>query len=329
MFVQKSYSNWQLHENKNGCCYAFITKNPGWKGIRYLEAYDVPDEAMLSPETLNSIQLPYILSSFRRSRNATDPRDRVYGMLGLARTQYENAVVADYTQPAEVAFTTAAIQMVSNTGSLEVLSHITPCVASTMSLPSYAPDWTSSYSDLHAHRSRLTWLKDKVDYNACKGTAADLATLDNNQINLKGIKVDQIEMTSSPLGPALTPGSLDPLLSLVQRYNNRNPGGRQILETGFWSTMCGSHRAGRFRKSKRCSSWPKGRDPAPFEKLKTWCSKPAAEFIEDHLHDKELRLFADLYRALRTGRKFVVIMDGEAVSELESSGRDWADVTLV
>jgi hypothetical protein len=44
--------------------------------------------------------------------------------------------------------------------------------------------------------------------------------------------------------------------------------------------------------------------------LKAWYFKPAAEFIEDHLHDKDLRIFADLYQALRTGRKFVITRTG-------------------
>lgn len=109
IFVQKSYANWQLHENRRGYCYAFVTKNPGWKGIQYLEAYDSPDEAMLSPKSLDSIQLPYILSSFRRCRNAKDPRNRIYGMLRLTRSRHENTAVADYTQPVETAFSTAAI----------------------------------------------------------------------------------------------------------------------------------------------------------------------------------------------------------------------------
>lgn len=39
-------------------------------------------------------------------------------MLGLARSQYENAVFADYTQSVETAFTTAMIQMISKTGRL-------------------------------------------------------------------------------------------------------------------------------------------------------------------------------------------------------------------
>ncbi|KAJ4380716.1 hypothetical protein N0V86_004077 [Didymella sp. IMI 355093] len=307
MVAQKSYANWKLHETKVGCCYPFVTKNPGWKDTR---AYNSPDEAMFSPEDLDSIQLPYILSSFRKSRNATDPRDRVYGMLGLARSEYENAVVADYTQSVEMAFKTAVVQMVSKTGSLEVLSHVVPGLRSPMTVPSYVPDWTSSYKDLHAHFSWLKWLKDKNEYNACKSTASDLTTFDPGHIQLKGIEVDEVEMVSSPLGPALTPGSLDPLLSLVKRYNERNHDGHQISDTVFWSTICESHGANRFQKSNRRSSWPKGPDPAPFERLKAWYSKPAAEFIDDHLHDKDLRIFADLYQALRTGRKFEITRTG-------------------
>lgn len=68
---------------------------------------------MLSPENLDHFQLPYILSRFRRCRDDTDPRDRIYGMLGLARARYENAVVTDYTQSVETALTTAVTLMIS------------------------------------------------------------------------------------------------------------------------------------------------------------------------------------------------------------------------
>jgi hypothetical protein len=90
---------------------------------------------MFSPENLDSIQLPYILSSFRKRRNATDPRDRAYGMLSLARSEYKNAMVADYTQMIEMAFKTAVVQMVSKTGSLEVVSHAVPGLRSPMTVP--------------------------------------------------------------------------------------------------------------------------------------------------------------------------------------------------
>lgn len=113
LVVQTSYAHWKLHETKLGCCYSYMVKNPAWKDTN---AYNSPDEAIFSPATLSSITLPYILSSFRKSRDATDPRDRVYGMLGLARSQYENAVVADYEQSVEMAFTTSTVQMISVTG---------------------------------------------------------------------------------------------------------------------------------------------------------------------------------------------------------------------
>lgn len=83
LVVQESYANWKLHETTNGCCNPFIMQNSVWKDTK---SYDSPDEAMFSPLNLDSYGLPYVLSSFRKSRNATDPRDRVYDMLDLARS---------------------------------------------------------------------------------------------------------------------------------------------------------------------------------------------------------------------------------------------------
>ena len=104
---------------------------------------------MFSSETLHNVKLPYILSSFRKCRDATDLRDRIYGMLG------EHAVAVDYTQSVEQVLATAAIQMISAAGSLDVSSHQPARLRSAMILPSYAPDWTSFYDDLHAH---FSWL---------------------------------------------------------------------------------------------------------------------------------------------------------------------------
>lgn len=168
----------------------------------------------------------------------------------------------------------------------------------------------SSHDDVHAHWSWLKWLKDKDEYSACNNTTADLLPCDPGHLRLKAARVDRVEMMSSPTGPALTTGSLEPLLSLLKKYNECNNGSRPVPESAFQSPMCGSHKATRFQKSTRRSSWPKDHDAAPFEKLKTWYWKPVGEFIEDHLHDKDLRLFADLYRVLRTGRKFVITKRG-------------------
>jgi len=65
--------------------------------------------------------LIHLLGSVSSTTQATDPRDKIYGLLALAADTAELSIVADYTRKVHQAYTDAAWAMLRN-GSIDVLS---------------------------------------------------------------------------------------------------------------------------------------------------------------------------------------------------------------
>ena len=91
--------------------------------------------------------LLYLITSFSHF-DATDPRDKVYGLLGLseeARSTPSNGQILkpDYGQPVERVFADVVRYPVCDTGQLDVLR---ACAGSKRisGLPSWPPDWTAT-----------------------------------------------------------------------------------------------------------------------------------------------------------------------------------------
>jgi hypothetical protein len=70
---------------------------------------------------------------------ATDPRDKVYGLLGLATRT--GSLVADYSKDVSTVYMETARALIAEHETLEILS-IEKCSTSVIDLPSWAPDWS-------------------------------------------------------------------------------------------------------------------------------------------------------------------------------------------
>lgn len=90
----------------------------------------------LRPISEQRQSLLYLMSQFSHL-DATNPRDKVYGFLGLAT---EN-ITPDYTKPVSEVYTDTARTLIEENGNLDVLR---ACLftGSVADLPSWVPDWT-------------------------------------------------------------------------------------------------------------------------------------------------------------------------------------------
>ncbi|KAF8533048.1 heterokaryon incompatibility protein-domain-containing protein [Trichophaea hybrida] len=81
------------------------------------------------------------LLAVHRDCNATDPRDHIYGFLGLSGDAVELGIVPDYRKTVEYIFQDFVRCYVTATGSLDV---ITACQTprNLTNLPSWVPDWS-------------------------------------------------------------------------------------------------------------------------------------------------------------------------------------------
>ena len=111
-------------------------------------------------------KLERLLDVLHRSRRAqvADPRDRVYGILGILTALFGTGFMKpDYSVSVAEIYSQFAVALIDASGSLKLLSHVSGLNNSLTGLPSFAPDWTSFY-DFQVESDR-SWTWDK--YKAC------------------------------------------------------------------------------------------------------------------------------------------------------------------
>jgi hypothetical protein len=86
-----------------------------------------------------------ILTVLHKSRNcsSTDPRDKVFAVLGLADKHYQEALPVDYSLTAEEVFMKLSVYLIENERSLAVLKHVTGQIEipEGHTLPNWVPRW--------------------------------------------------------------------------------------------------------------------------------------------------------------------------------------------
>ncbi|CBX94570.1 hypothetical protein LEMA_P120610.1 [Plenodomus lingam JN3] len=95
-----------------------------------------------------------LLTMLHMSRNclSTDPRDKVYGLLGLAGERLQNLVQVDYSQSVEEVLTIASMAIIFLRKDFEILAYATSTLGATHAngrLPTWVPNW-SEYRDEEA-----------------------------------------------------------------------------------------------------------------------------------------------------------------------------------
>jgi hypothetical protein len=126
---------------------------------------DPPSRLSLPTSFIKPTRLDYILKSRSNynvltaiaafsTQEATDHRDRIYGMLELGTGQYAGLIAPGYDLSAEQICEALAISSAERTGTLEFLGHL--FTDFNPNLPSFAPNWTGSYKWLDDFEIRLT-----------------------------------------------------------------------------------------------------------------------------------------------------------------------------
>lgn len=121
-------------------------------------------EAVINNQDDSSRLLLHLVSQCRWSR-ATNPRDKIYGLLGLASVgSNRTAVKVDYSQRVENCYRAAVLDMIRASGSLEILQlcRKPPGLRAQdrdedFDLPSWVPDLSLDTSDFQA-ATNLSWL---------------------------------------------------------------------------------------------------------------------------------------------------------------------------
>ncbi|TVY42784.1 Heterokaryon incompatibility protein 6,OR allele [Lachnellula subtilissima] len=186
----------------------------------HLNSVHVPDDRLGSSfieSCRKAIQLDYTLQLRKHGsysvleallifgiREVTDPRDKLYGMLGLGTGEYTNLVDADYTISPEEACEAVIIKSVERTGKLEFLSHLNGY--QNPKFPSFIPDWTGPAWE-PVYLDRLIQVK---LFNTSLDTPAKWNAIGRGIASSPGITLDVITSTSYHTGNSLLDYNLVP-----------------------------------------------------------------------------------------------------------------------
>ncbi|KAG7106615.1 Heterokaryon incompatibility protein 6 like [Verticillium longisporum] len=122
---------------------------------------------------------------------ATDPKDKVFSVLGLAVDRETRGVTVDYTQATEELYTRVAGSILSLYQDVNFLSN--NLGVKRLDLPSWVPDWSSwVFGTEYVNRD---WY-----YKAAGSTKAHIQ-VHGRTIEVSGCLIGQITKLSSPIGP--------------------------------------------------------------------------------------------------------------------------------
>ncbi|VUC27278.1 unnamed protein product [Clonostachys rosea] len=102
---------------------------------------------MLNPGDYSIYNLLDVMALFR-TRDCSDPRDRIFGMLGLKFKDetLNNNIEVDYKTPVDQLYESVTLKMIESSQSLDILSHVLRgsfIKQRIHTLPSWVPDWTA------------------------------------------------------------------------------------------------------------------------------------------------------------------------------------------
>ncbi|KAK5662712.1 hypothetical protein OQA88_8628 [Cercophora sp. LCS_1] len=165
-----------------------------------------------------------------RGLDSTLAADKIYGVLSLTDPRDNINLVVDYSKSPEKIFTDYAASLL-NTNSLDILSHcVLPSKSSSLSLPSWVPDWTRpGFTEPFRVRDLLS---------KASGGSKPSFHITNNVLRIKGRLLDRItEIDTVKIipSPAATydkgyGSSNDPKTTTLQERN-------EARETVYWDNI--------------------------------------------------------------------------------------------
>lgn len=136
-----------------------------------------------------------ILRACRR-KLASDPRDKLFGLLGVLPDEIRNEFRADYNLTVKDVYTEVVDYLLKTTQCLDIICEAIhfPVHTSAANLPSFVPDWS--------HIPQTTSLACKFGFSAAGSTKARCAFLDErlNRLEISAIPLDTIKSKGIAVG---------------------------------------------------------------------------------------------------------------------------------
>lgn len=159
-----------------------------WRGLRPIWA---------SRNTFSSGDLGLFHAlQYNLTKLSTDPRDMVYGLVGLTIAAERGKFKINYSATVVDVYTSVVKHEVSTSGRLDIITYAVPDIPSAHKTPSWVPDWS-------VHRRGHTRLQNirepHFQYTAAGRTNADARFLDDKQtMIMRGLDLGVIKCIGRP-----------------------------------------------------------------------------------------------------------------------------------
>ena len=154
---------------------------------RYVQIFYKELRAIAETLSIRELCFKFIeLLAATRPRNATDPRDKIYGLLGLLPTTLVQQFPPSYTVATHVVFRETAYRLLDLTRSYMLFN----CVREGYDFsPGWAPRWTYDYQQLQNFRLRT---EQELQFQACGTSSWDLTRINDTVLQVSGFRLDVV-----------------------------------------------------------------------------------------------------------------------------------------
>ncbi|RSL85671.1 hypothetical protein CDV31_016530 [Fusarium ambrosium] len=206
-------------------------------------------------------ELGDLLVNYRWSM-ATDPRDKVYGLLGLAESTY--GIQPEYGISVRDCYTATTYQIIHGSGNLDILRALKrpSCLPVTITdLPSWVPDWSYDYCSIPEEvrhpitifkpSARETWLNthsfmfkaSHPEFQASNPQMGDYPKYGGSRgiLVLEGLIVDQLGVLGGKLDYPVPKKEPVATANRLRTWNNDVSYNKKVTEAigELWSTLKG------------------------------------------------------------------------------------------
>jgi hypothetical protein len=234
-------------------CYFIHAVSCCWGILEYFEvanSFNLVETLDATRGTVRSASIEELLADYR-GRHCTDPRDKVYGLLGIAGSEDTKLIVPNYLTSVPEVYEQVALKLLERTNKLKLFSQLYPqWEAGTVAtrLPSWVPDWTSDCNH-NQYQSINIRFEMTGYYAASAGSSAQIRSIKQGKIALRGIlfsscaafgkpNTGKIKSIHSPLDvfrlwPDLARITTDPNRSYASDSST-------TYYNAYWQTLCAS-----------------------------------------------------------------------------------------
>ncbi|KEY74542.1 hypothetical protein S7711_07148 [Stachybotrys chartarum IBT 7711] len=184
------------------------------------------------------INLRELLWQFR-SRDTTDPKDKVYALFPLVNDWGDEAPMeTNYKVEVQQLYRAVVEKVLATDKSLLILMGSTEKNTALRHLPSWIPDWTAKTSQFESER-----LERAILFNASRGTKANAQLIAPSTLKVEGVLFDVITTTSEMMVYGDDDETLDVFRSWYNLLCDQRPvtstyATKESPMTAYWRTLC-------------------------------------------------------------------------------------------